>query len=155
MGEFYKAAAVASSVLALGALGCGGAKSTSRPESIKRPAPLKLTRPHRGPAVGKPRHGALHCEAEQIGTWVPVPPNLNKQAIAQRLGVSASEVDAGKLGPAHCEEAIYASQVGSLAHVKGVGAVCLTVGIMSGNRPPQSGVKYNEVMAFCASNGEL
>jgi hypothetical protein len=127
---------------------CGGG-STSKQERLSHtPQVMK------GPAAGTaPFHGLLKCVVEPHKAWQPVPSDMNVTAIAQEMGkgVTPQEVSNGEWGPAHCQQAIEATQVGNAkAQVENQGGPCLVIGLDSA---PVVGKTYHDVLAVCAALG--
>ena len=126
---------------------CGGG-STSKQERVSHtPQVMK------GPAAGTtPYYGLLKCVVEPHKDWQPVPSDMNVDSVAQGMGgVTPQEVSNGEWGPAHCQQAIEATQVGNAkASVENKSGPCLVIGLDSA---PVAGKAYHDVLAVCAALG--
>jgi len=130
--------------------GCGEAKPS---HSSSNSNTVQIEGPIRGPALGPPYPGILHCVAQLADAWQPTPSDINAPKIAATLGgVSPDQVLEGRWGPATCEEAITASQADSRAIVRGIGSKCVVLGVKAGPtpKPPSPDQKFHDVLAVCA-----
>lgn len=95
----------------------------------------------------------IKCNAQSPEAWSPTPTNINADFIAQMLQTTPDRIRAGRFGAAVCQQAaayddIY--QTGVPAEIEGIGPQCLVIGI-AGERPPEPGKSYHNVIAVCAA----
>ncbi len=94
------------SVLLASALAVGAVGGCSMGRHAADAAAAGTVRPSALPSVPVTALVTPHCEVENVNDWTPVPPDIDRGAVAAKLGVTAARVDAGAAVQANCPDGI-------------------------------------------------
>ncbi|HVV66611.1 MAG TPA: hypothetical protein VHB72_00875 [Candidatus Saccharimonadales bacterium] len=154
MRSIERGQALLATGMATAALFAGGCGGNSRTETVQAgPA---------NPAMPK-EVGKIVCHAIRAGKWRTAGNALQTGRVAEALGVTAQQVEHGKIGDAECNAPVSSDPVGAgeavVVRVDGEKDIlpedCLVLGLHSGKHPPLPHHSYRGIIAACAAPEDL
>lgn len=143
--------------LAVGAVGMAalsGCTSKSGNEAASSSAPSPSTSSSASSAPSSAPKVETTCSTDAPDKWQRFPSNFDPARVAQRLGVTASEVVvAARMGEATCDQPLPISRIGTpdapIVSVKEIGAPCVVIGT---REDPRTVTSTPNILAICISN---